>query len=88
MLAAFSSGCSETWAWSGTSRSPAQAATAAASAGATARTLWIAAPIRTPAPLAAPPVRSASTRSAQRSAVPSEKRRCPSLSSAPIPPCR
>ena len=44
--ASFSAGCSETCACSGRSRSAAQAATVPHGAGSTARTLWIAAPIR------------------------------------------
>ena len=68
----------------GQPRSLAQAATAAADPGSTARTLWIAAPIRAPAPsLRAPPPAPPSA-----SASPSAKRRWASAGSCPMPPCR
>ena len=83
MQASFSAGCSETWACSGRSRSAAHAATVAQASGSTARTLWIAAPMRAPGASA-----SAATRSAQAAALPSEKRCCAGLSGSPTPPCR
>ncbi len=63
MQASFSAGCSETCAWSGRSRSAVHAATVAQAFGSTARTLWIAAPMRAPGASA-----SSSTRSPQAAA--------------------
>ena len=49
MHCSFSAGCSDTWACSGMARSAAHAATTSIAAGSTARTEWMAAPMRTPA---------------------------------------
>ena len=72
-----------TWAWSGALRSAAHVPTTAIDAGSTARTEWIAAPIRTVADDANP-----STLDAHESASPSENRRCTPSGAIPNPPWR
>ncbi len=78
--ASFSAVCSERWTCSGAERSAAQSATVRSSAAGTARTEWMAAPIR-----AWPGALRAAARSAQASAVPSLNRSWWRLGGSPKP---
>lgn len=78
--ASFSAVCSDRWTCNGASRSDAHAATVPSCSAGTARTEWIAAPIR-----ACSRAFSRSARSAQASASPSLNRSCGLVGSVPKP---